>query len=85
MNKKIDLPFYYPGEAYEFSKTLKHFLYGLVLTLLASAITWIIGYIELLEIPAEYTYVVGFIIALLLGLSNLVKHWKDEYDELPIP
>ena len=74
-----------PGSGFKLSITIKHFLYGLVLTLLAAGITWVINYMQYAEIPPEYAIYTGLIIAVLQGLSNLVKHWQDEYDEGEIP
>lgn len=77
-NKK---PFWKPGDGFELSYTIKHFLYGLVLTIMAAGITWTIDYLQVAELPPEYAIYTGLIIALLQGLSNLIKHWNDEYLE----
>jgi len=78
-------PFYKPGDGYEWEKTVKHFLKGLVLTLTGTGLTYTINYVQIAEVPPEYAVYTGFIIAVLIGFSNMVKHWSDEYQEEPLP
>lgn len=75
-------PFWKPGEGYDWEATAKHFLYGLVLTILTAGITWTISYVEIMELPPEYAIYTGLIISVLQGISNMVKHWKDDYESL---
>ncbi len=72
-----------PGNGYDWTKTMKHFLYGLVLTIMSAGITWSINYIQIADLPPEYAVYSGLIISILLGLSNMIKHWYDEYIEEP--
>jgi len=75
-------PFWKPGEGFDWEKTAKHFLYGLVLTVMAAGLAWIIEYVEVLQLPPEYAIYTGLIISILQGVSNMVKHWKDEYNQI---
>lgn len=77
---KYKKPFWKPGKEYNWEATAKHFLYGLVLTILTAGLTWSINYLEVMELPPEYAIYTGLIISVLQGISNMVKHWKDEYE-----
>jgi uncharacterized membrane protein YfcA len=76
---------YIPGEAYDWEKTLKHFLYGLILTVLGVGINYSIDYLEIIEAPPEYVLYVGLLISILQAFSNIVKHWKDEHEDSQTP
>jgi len=66
-----------PGSNYDWKITAKKFFTGLFITVAPVSILYAIDFCESQSFPAEYLWVVPFIVALLHAALNAIKHWND--------
>jgi len=67
----------YPGDNFDFKKTVKKFFTGLFYAGIPFILAYSIEFLETEEFPPEYAGYIVLFTAILHALANAIKHWND--------